>query len=504
MNTSHSVLFLNNTRLTVFRRVKGALQESAHFALDEMPAFDAYLAECPSKRFSLLTDMVEEDFQSDLIPHMGRADRYDFLDRRLDQVYRTTPYRRAIVQKFAGKGEFQDRVLLSGLTLPAPVDNIVNALAKKNLVLQGIYSAALLAGEMIQKTGTELLHYMLVSFVPGGGMRQTYLSSDGIKFSRLSSLSDDFNLRDPKLVAAFIVAETLRARQYLSSKRLLDRDARLQLVIAAPGGMDCLAEIRAGLSQAGEGAQFVVEDLPLAILAQKLGLPPVESLSQLLCSWLLFKSLPNQYAPFHQLRLARWQGWGKTLLWAGGGVLLLSTACSLLVWQRANRIQQDNQASLVQIEQASGQVSHFSRLLQQNHIRDPVFMSGVNLLYQQQLLLWPDMETLARQVSQILPAFPELILDELRWDAGKTGEENAAAVMDLTGRVEPFNLPYREALSRVDFFRQQLAKLPGVKVEAITLPIDVSSKVAIGEKLKEDNVNRIDFVLRLSWEQKQP
>ncbi|MGL4604524.1 MAG: hypothetical protein ACRCU9_10315 [Iodobacter sp.] len=495
---------MNNTRLTVFRRVKGTLQESAHFALDEMPAFDAYLAECHSKRFSLLTDLAEEDFQSDLIPHMGRADRYDFLDRRLDQVYRTTPYRRAVVQKFAGKGEFQDRVLLSGLTLPAPIDHIVNALAKKNLVLQGIYSAALLAGAMIQKSGTELQHYLLVSFVPGGGMRQTYLSCDGIQFSRLSSLSDDFNLRDPKMVAAFIVAETLRARQYLSSKRLLDRDARLQLVIAAPGGMDCLAEVSAGLTRAGEGAQYAVEDLPLAALAQKLGLPPVDSLSQLLCSWLLLKSLPNQYAPFHQLRLARWQNRGKVLRWAGVGILLVTAVCSLFIWQRANRIRQDNDASLVKIQQASEQVSYFSRLLQQNHIRDPAFMSGANLLYQQQLLLWPDMETLARQVSQILPAFPELILDELHWDAGKSGVKNTAAVMDLTGRVEPFSLPYREALARVDLFRQQLAKLPGVKVEALTLPIDVSSKVAVGEKLKADDAQRIDFVLRLSWEQKQP
>ena len=504
MNTSHSILFLNNARLTVFRRVKGSLQESAHFSMDEMPAFDAYLAECRSTRFSLLTDLADEDFQSDLIPHMGRADRYDYLDRRLDQVYRATPYRRAVIQKSAGKGEFQDRALLSGLTLSAPVDNIVNALAKRHLVLLGIYSVALLSGEMIRKSGIELLHYLLVSFVPGGGMRQTYLSSDGIKFSRLSSLSDDFNLRDPKMVAAFIVAETLRARQYLSSKRLLDRDARLQLVIAAPGGMDCLAEIRAGLSQSGEGAQFVVEDLPLPMLAQKLGLPPVENLTQLLCHWLLHKSLPNQYAPFHQLRLARWKEWGKVLLWGGVGILLLSTVCSLFIWQRANRIRQEVQTSMTQIQQARDQIGHFSRLLQQKNIRDPEFMSGVNLLYQQQFLLWPEMETLARQVSQILPAFPELVLDELRWDAGKSGEKNTAVLMNLTGRVEPFNLPYREALARVDLFRQQLAKLPGVKVEALTLPIDVSSKVAIGDKLKSDDAQRIDFVLRLTWEQKQP
>lgn len=514
---SHCTLFLSNTRLIAFHIEKGQLLEHARFALDDegAAAFSLFLDTWKEAIFSLLVDVVEEDFQLESIPHLGRSDRTALLARRLDQNYRTTPYRRAFVQTFAKSGE-QDKVLMSALTLAAPVDAIVNALLAKKMVLQGIYSAALLAGEMLHRSGLGLTHYLLVSFTPGGGMRQTYLAADGLKFSRVSSLPEGSNLQDTERLAEVIVVEALRARQYLSTLRLLGREDKLQLAVLSPDG-DCLPAIRARLASSGDAAQFALSDVPLDLLARKLHLPQADSLLHILCSWLELHPPANHYGQGRHLIHATWRKRGILLRRAAYlGLFLACVWSGQAIWE-AGEIQASIHQSLKKTGQIDERLRRFNLLLKQSQASDPAAMKGTVELYTREFLTWPDMEDQAQQVSHVLLDFPELILDELRWQSGRgpvdpanqaeAADASAPAtipvVMELKGRVEPFDLQYRQALASVERLSARLAGLPGVTVQPVTLPLNTSSKSGVEAKPLQQDSQRVDFFLRLSWEQKK-
>ncbi|MBY0445307.1 MAG: hypothetical protein K2Q15_08895, partial [Burkholderiales bacterium] len=489
----------------------------ARFALDDegAVAFAAFLDVWKEVVFSLLVDVVEEDFQLESIPHLGRSDRNALLARRLDQNYRTTPYRRAFVQTFAKSGG-QDKVLMSALTLVAPIDAIVNVLLAKKIVLQGIYSAALLAGEMLHRSGLGLTHYLLVSFTPGGGMRQSYLAADGLKFSRVSSLPEGTNLQDAERLAEVIVVEALRARQYLSTLRLLGREDKLQLAVLAPSASQPAISQR--LASSGEAAQFVLSDVPLDLLARKLHLPQADSLLHILCSWIELHPPTNHYGQGRHLIHATWRKRGMLLRWGSLACLLFAFIWSGLAVMEAGEIQTSISQSLKKTGQIDERLRRFSLLLKQSKASDPAAMKGAVELYTKEFLTWPDMESHAQQVSQVLLDFPELVLDELRWQSGRapidpstqaeTVDASAPAalpvVLELKGRVEPFDLQYRQALASVERLNKRLAGLPGVTVQPMTLPLNTSSKSGVEAKPLQQDRNRVDFVLRLSWEQKTP
>ncbi len=514
---SHCTLFLTNSQLIAFYVEKGQLLEHARFALDDegAAAFAGFLDVWKEVVFSLLVDVVEEDFQLESIPHLGRSDRNALLARRLDQNYRTTPYRRAFVQAFAKSGE-QDKVLMSALTLADPIDAIVNVLLAKKMVLQGIYSVALLAGEMLYRSGLGLKHYLLVSFTPGGGMRQSYLAADGLKFSRVSSLPDGTNLQDAERLAEVIVVEALRARQYLSTLRLLGREDKLQLAVLAPSS--CQPAISQRLASSGEAAQFVLSDVPLDLLAHKLHLPQADSLLHILCSWLELHPPANHYGQGRHLIHATWRKRGIWLRWASLAGLFFGLVWSGLAVLEAREIQASIHQSLKKTGQIDGRLRHFNLLLKQSQASDPAAMKGAVELYTKEFLTWPDMESHAQQVSRVLLDFPELVLDELRWQSGRAPIDLATqaeavdasapaampVVLQLKGRVEPFDLQYRQALASVERLNTRLAGLPGVKVQPMTLPLNTSSNSGVEAKSLLQDKNRVDFVLRLSWEQKTP
>ncbi|AZN37226.1 hypothetical protein [Iodobacter ciconiae] len=514
---SHCTLFLSNTRLIAFYLEKGRLIERARFALDDdwAAAFSGFLDAWKEDIFSLLVDVVEEDFQLESIPHLGRNDRNALLARRLDQNYRITPYRRAFVQAFAQSGA-QDKVLMSALTLAAPIDAVVDALLAKKMVLQGIYSAALLAGEMLHRSGLSLSHYLLVSFTPGGGMRQSYLAADGLKFSRVSSLPEGTNLQDAGRLAEVIVLEALRARQYLSTLRLLGREDKLQLAVLAPGGVDYQPAMSQCLASSSEAAQFVLSDVPLGLLADKLHLPKADSLLHLLCSWLELYPPANHYGQGRHLIYAIWRKRGIFLRRASYLCLFLAFVWGALAVLEATEIQASINQSFKNKGRIDERLRHFNLLLEQSQASDPAAMKGTVELYTKEFLTWPDMDSQAQQVSGVLLDFPEIVLDELYWQSGRAPADPAAqvadasvpaalpSVLELKGRVEPFDLQYRQALASVERLSVRLSGLPGVKVQPVTLPLNTSSKSGVeGRPLLQDS-KRVDFVLRLSWEQKAP
>ena len=93
----HSLLlFLSADRLHAQLMADGkiALQRDFTDTSDGRGNFVSFLqtARCPTY---LLTDLIEEDFRHETIPHLSGSSRAALLQRKFDQFYRGTPFHKA-------------------------------------------------------------------------------------------------------------------------------------------------------------------------------------------------------------------------------------------------------------------------------------------------------------------------------------------------------------------------------------------------------------------------
>jgi len=188
----------------------------------DLATFASALAGHEEQPAWLVTDLIEEDYQRDTLPHVtgkpGRALRA----RKLHQLYRETPYRCAVVQSRDEDGRRDDHVLFHALTNPAALSPWVQTLEDNRVPLAGIVSLTALSGALLKPLRLDDDHLLLVS-AQSAGLRQSYFHHGHLKFSRLTPAVD----RDG--VAVNIVAETEKTQQFLTSTRLV---ARGELLVA--------------------------------------------------------------------------------------------------------------------------------------------------------------------------------------------------------------------------------------------------------------------------------
>src|SRR6187549_317451 len=97
----------------------------------------ARMATLPTHFF---VDLADEDFRLDTIPHVGAGDRDAIFARKLQQVFRNTPYRHAEMQGRETEGRRDDRVLYTAVTNPEVLRPWVEVLERYEVPLEGIYS----------------------------------------------------------------------------------------------------------------------------------------------------------------------------------------------------------------------------------------------------------------------------------------------------------------------------------------------------------------------------
>ncbi|MBC7861078.1 MAG: hypothetical protein H7Z39_20335, partial [Burkholderiaceae bacterium] len=223
------LLYLTSDHLFAYLWQAGSLTPGPVFGADAagLRAFALWLADGDTAPACLLADLVEEEFQRQLMPHVGGHAGRQMRRRRLHQLYRDTPYRHASVQGRASGGRRDDRVLFCALTSPAIVNPWVAAIERQGVPLEGIYSASLLSGALIRKLALAQPHLLLVT-QQAGGLRESYFEAGQLKFSRLLQTAGHDGM------AAGIAGETERTRQFLASIRLLERGDLLHTVILAP------------------------------------------------------------------------------------------------------------------------------------------------------------------------------------------------------------------------------------------------------------------------------
>jgi len=498
-----TLLFLGADSFHAYTWKDGALSVEQRFAdnPEGKEQFAAFLQNHPDPAY-LLTDLIEEDFRHETVPHLRGGERTALIQRKFEQYYRNTPFRQALSLQRRKEGRRDDDMLFSGLTNPALILPWLNAMLAHSTPLAGIYSVPNISAPLIKDIPFN--HLLLLSWEKHAGLRETYFDAKLLRFSRLTPIKND------KLFSETVVIEAARTQQYLKSLSLLPPGQALNVCIICHA--DDRREMEARLN---DDTDMHYVYLDIRELGQRIKSKTDfadSDATPLFLHLLATKPPQNHYAAaahthFFQLLQLR-----RSLLWLGAAL----TAASLL-WSAANVLEgswlnDENESLKVQAKKLSQQAQQIIRNFPST-IAPASDMKTAVLLVRKLGNYSPTPQVILDGISKTLDAFPLIRVDKLSWQTSAAPDtlipnttspsgaatNSPAQVITLSGELTEFAAgDYRNALNYLERFQQALTQR-GYSVTALTLPLDISPKGSIATGVGGDNAKPAQFSLKIIW-----
>jgi hypothetical protein len=148
-------------------------------------AFEAFLRGAPGVPVWLTADTVDEDYRFETMPHATGSDRREMLERRLRQLYRSTPFYGATAQEREADKRRDDRYLFAALTNAEVLNPWLPMLAAAKSPLAGVFPLPLVTAGGLKRLGIGDPNLLLVSR-HCAGLRQTFVKDQRFRVSRLT------------------------------------------------------------------------------------------------------------------------------------------------------------------------------------------------------------------------------------------------------------------------------------------------------------------------------
>jgi hypothetical protein len=461
------LLYLASERLDAWLWEGGKLSGPASFSADYagVEAFKDYLELHGATPAWMLADLVEEDFQRVLLPHVqGKAGRA-LLERRLLQLYRETSYRQATVQDRSEEGRRDDIVLFSALTNPQLPQPWIAALEQLKVPLAGVYSVALLGASLVDQLELREHKHLLLVTQQSAGLRQSYFCDGRLKFSRLTLAVD----REGQ--AADVGTETARTQQFLVSVRLMERGEVLHAVLVAPP-----EDMDRWYAQCVGTPETAYHFLPIAQAAARAGLPQTPTLADALYLHRLASRKPASHFPLgREGRYFRfWQT--RRTLYASSAMLAAAGA----VWAGATLWEDMN--ARAEGARLSAEAQHFDasyrvRMSDMPPALAPTADMRAAVTVQRLLSVQgPRPTDMMGLLGDALDKVPQISLLRLEWRvnpagaAGTAGKASANVLAAMPGRLAE---PATPDQSEVEPIPSSLLGIPGRPAESLRLEAEV-------------------------------
>ncbi|HEX5128869.1 MAG TPA: hypothetical protein VFV90_03945 [Usitatibacter sp.] len=527
-------LYLTNTRLVSITTQGRRIAARREFAVSGagITEFEHHVARHQPAPTHFFVDVADEDFRLDTIPHVGGGDRAAVLARKLQQIFRNTPYRYAQMQGREAEGRRDDRVLYTAVTNPESLRPWLDVLDRLKAPLEGLYSAAVFSSVLLEELDLDFPHTLLVTFTPGEAMRQTYFKGGEIKFSRLTPL--DFP--EGQGLGAFVAEETMRTWQYLDSLRHFGPEDRLEACVLIH------ANDRAGVQpQLRDFAQLQYRALDIEQASMKLGLrpPPLDSTcEEVMVHLFLLRAAENHFATAEQRRHAVIRRARSRILQASGAILATGllwggyhVAVSLQGAEAEDRVEQ--QLAAVQREHDEIVRSTPSLGVGGSTMRDTVSF------YNGWLKTFPALSGFVSPLSGVIARHPGVRVTQLSWmatdDAKATPPMSTPAALRQAPPVKTFakssepapvaqaatpaaafaggryeialleatvSVPaddFRGAIGQAQMLADDIGRLPGTDADVVESPLDVRSSLQLQGRLDTSQPATMEarFVLRV-------
>jgi hypothetical protein len=183
----------------------------------------------------LMADTVDEDYRFETLPHATGKDRRDMVERKLKQLYRSTPLYGFSLQDREDSKRRDDRYLFAALTNPEALNPWLRILTASGLPIAGVFPVPMISLSLIKTLELTEPNLLLVS-KHEAGVRQTFVKDQRFRISRLTPLRAGGGTIDS-------CAEEIRnTRMYLDALNVTHVDDILTVVILDQDG--ALATLR--------------------------------------------------------------------------------------------------------------------------------------------------------------------------------------------------------------------------------------------------------------------
>jgi hypothetical protein len=536
-------LYLTNTRLVSLVTSGKRIVSRREFAVAGAGAnaFERYLAGMTDVPAHIFTDLAEEDFRLDTIPHVGKRDREALLARKLSQIFRNTPYRHALLQGRETEGRRDDRVLYTAITNGEVLRPWLEIIERLKVPLAGIHSSAVFSGMLLDELDLLFPHALLVTFTPGDAMRQTYFRDREIKFSRLTPI----DLEEGQTLGTMIAEETTRTWQYLDSLRHFSQDDRLEVCILLHKNDRPAIE-----TALRDFAQLQYRLLDIEQVAQKLGLkpPPLDSTAEeVMVHLFLLRKAENHYASPELRRHATQRSARIAIKQVAAGVVAASLAWG--GWNVSRVFQKSEADQLVaqEMNALNREYEDITRALPSFGVGGSTMRDAVSF-YNGSIRGFPMLVDFVVPLSQVLRAHPNVTLSQLAWQATDdpkvtphiattpshetlpvtaivkvltapggaaaplesstspvfAGGRFEVAVLEATVRVSTND--FRGAMAEVEKLAADIGRVEGFRAEVLESPLDTSPTSALQGRQAGREASSMEprFVLRVVRERPGP
>ena len=445
---------------------------------------------CPAY---LLTDMIEEDFRHEIVPHLNGNSRAALFQRKFDQFYRGTPFHKATLLQRQNTGRRDDDMLFSALTNPGLIMPWLDIMLAQQTPLVGIYSVPQISEPLVKNHPSK--HLLLISWEKFSGLRQTYFSDHRLQISRLTPVHADLTFQNA------VVNELNRTYQYLKSLSLLPSGQTLDVRIL------CHANDRSELQNklpSDTDVRYDFADIEEVGKQLKLDYHFTDSDASQIFLHQLATNRPNtHYANAEHTRYYTLWQLQRALNWGSGAILVASILwAATTVWQNGGNATSAD-ALKTQAENLMRQAKQITQGFPVTDVPAADMKASVSVMRKlEQYGTAP--QTVLKPISATLDHFPKLDINELAWKesstepvATNTRSDVPAQVITLKGDMPGFGTDYRAALAYLDRFQFELSKR-GYQVTALTRPLDISPTGSLANQ-SDAAQNQLDFSFKLVW-----
>ncbi len=226
------LFYFTGYRLTVLHWKGKELVGSFSFESTEhgLDSFRHYLMQTKNIPGKFLVDVIEEDFRSEKIPHVGSNDRKSVINRLIDRYYRSSQdycYNEIIGRVKSGRKD--DIVFIAAMTNPQIVQPWLSVLEECKTLLSGIWTLPLVSKKLLKIIKATTGIVLLVSQQVNSNVRQTLFRNGKLISSRQSIISQDIS--DISDIGKHAAPEVNRTIEFLRAQNLVDSDEIINLHI---------------------------------------------------------------------------------------------------------------------------------------------------------------------------------------------------------------------------------------------------------------------------------
>ena len=444
---------------------------------DGLAAFRRIVAKHAHLPVLLVADTVDEDYRSEILPHVQGRARDELLARKLKQVFRNARFTGAWRQSREATGRRDDRYLLATLTDADWLTPWISVLHRERAPLTGITPMALACQHLLHKLRVQEPHTLLACRL-NNGLRLSYYHNGLLRFSRL--IGGDAPTQLPGNAAD----EIAKTQLYLTGQRILPREARLHVLLLDPSGQ--LDSAQAPLN-ADPAFSTRLIDMPSLARALRIpddflaATPEVAPLAAIAGEAIRLNLAPPELLQRHtEFR------WRRGLHLAAGITALLGLGITAAFWLHAQDLN-DQARQLVQQQQQLN--ANYQGIVRTFPVQTaaPEHLAQTVVLARQLDSQQSDAGVLLAAIGEALNTAPDIRLDTLGWtDEGLTSPGEVAVELDAS--LVPFDGNYRAAMQRIERFIQSLQAVPSLHQVALrSSPVNADSSGTLSGKTFDAN-----------------